>query len=282
MSEHPAPAAEDFELATRVEGKGGLYTAVVSPGWEIWGPNGGYMATLALRAAAAEAQIKNPASLYCQFLRPARFDRIEARVTVAHSGRRAEAIRVSLLQDDKPVLEGLLRTALPGEGLEHARFRAPEVAPPEGLPTLDELLPEGKSFPFWKNIEARVLLTQRFEPKRGAMPPHWLEWYRFRPTPTFDDPVVDAARALVLIDTLGWPATWLQHPRPKFLAPSLDVVTFFHANARHSEWLLAEQESPIARGGLVGATGRVFTRDGTLVASGGAQLLCAPAPAPTG
>src|SRR5688500_8016091 len=113
MSEHPAPAAEDFELATRVEGKGGLYTAVVSPGWEIWGPNGGYMATLALRAAAAEAQIKNPASLYCQFLRPARFDRIEARVTVAHSGRRAEAIRVSLLQDDKPVLEGLLRTALP-------------------------------------------------------------------------------------------------------------------------------------------------------------------------
>jgi len=279
MSEDSATAAEDFELATRMEGGDGRYTAVVSPAWEIWGPNGGYMATLALRAAAAEAQIKHPASFYCQFLRPARFDRIEGRVAVAHSGRRAEAIRVSLLQDDKPVLEGLLRTAMPGEGLEHVNLRAPEVAPPEGLPSLDELLPKGKSFPFWKNIEARVLLTQRFEPKRGPIPPHWLEWYRFRPAPTFDDPVVDAARALVLIDTLGWPATWLQHPKPKFLAPSLDVVTFFHASARDSEWLLAEQESPIATGGLVGATGRVFTRDGKLVASGGAQLLCAPAPA---
>ena len=105
MTEEAALTAEDFELATRVEGGDGRYTAMVSPGWEIWGPNGGYMATLAMRAAAAEAQIKHPASLYCQFLRPARFERVEARVTVAHSGRRAEAIRVSLVQDDKPVLE---------------------------------------------------------------------------------------------------------------------------------------------------------------------------------
>lgn len=279
MSERASSTAEDFDVATRVEGTDGHYTAFVSRAWEIWGPNGGFMATLALRAAAAEAQIKHPASFYCQFIRPARFDHIEARVTVAHSGRRAEAIRVSLVQDHKPVLEGLLRTALPGEGLEHICVSAPEVAPPEGLPTLDELLPEGKSFPFWRNIEARVLLTERFVPKRGPLPPRWLEWYRFRPTPTFDDPVVDAARALVLIDTLGWPATWLQHPKPKFLAPSLDVVTFFHASATRSEWLLAEHESPIARGGLVGSSGRVFTRDGALVASGGAQLLCAPAPA---
>jgi len=279
MTERAALPAEDFDLATRVEGGSGVYTASVSPGWEIWGPNGGFMATLALRAASAEAQIKNPASLYCQFLRPARFDKIEARITVVHSGRRAEAIRVSLVQDDKPVLEGLLRTALPGEGLEHVSARAPEVATPESLPTLDELLRDrGKSFPFWNNIEARVLMPERFEPERAPLPPRWLEWYRFRPTPTFDDPVVDAARALVLIDTLGWPATWLKHPKPKFLAPSLDVVTFFHSSARESEWLLAEHESPVAGGGLVGSIGRVFARDGTLVASGGAQLLCAPAP----
>src|SRR6185503_4951237 len=144
---------------------------------------------------------------------PARFERVEARVTVAHSGRRAEAIRVSLVQDDKPVLEGLLRTAMPGQGLEHTGVRAPEVAGPDGLPRLEEMRGDRKNFPFWRNIEARVLLTERFERDRPELPARWLEWYRFRPPPTFSDPVVDAARALVLIDPLGWPATWIRHPK---------------------------------------------------------------------
>jgi acyl-CoA thioesterase-2 len=267
----------DFESDTRVDGEHGAYTCSVSPAWEIWGPNGGYMASIALRAAAKEARIKNPASVYCQFLRVARFDRVEARVTIVQQGRRSESIRVSLVQDDKPVLEGLVRTALPGDGLEHADYRVPEVPEPQGLPTMDELRqPEMPKFSFWDNLESRVIDTQRFEKDRPPAAPHWLEWYRFRPTPTFDDPFVDAARSLVLIDTLGWPAVWLRHPNPRFRAPNLDVTAFFHASSRESEWLLCEQESPIAEGGLIGTRARVFDRNGKLLASGGAQLLCIP------
>src|SRR5207237_398747 len=85
------------------------------------------------RPAGAEAAIKNPATFYCQFLRVARFEAIEAAVAVVQAGRRSESIRVSLVQGGKPVLEGLLRTALPGDGIEHEAYTAPEVPAPETL-----------------------------------------------------------------------------------------------------------------------------------------------------
>ena len=271
-------SGEDFEHATRVRGGGGTYQATLSPAWEIWGPNGGYMATIALRAAGAEAKIPSPVSFYAQFLRVARFDTIEARVTVVQSGRRSESIRVSLVQDGKAVLEGLLRTALPGEGLEHTAFTAPQIPPPEALPRAEDLRgADSPAYRFWQNIEQRVPRTDYFTAERASLSPHLVEWYRFRPSATFDDPFVDAGRSLLLIDTMGWPAVWLKHPKPRFQAPNLDVVAFFHADARDSEWLLCEQECPLGQGGLLGTRARVFDRQGRLVASGGAQLLCLPA-----
>ncbi len=38
--------------------------------------------------------------------------------------------------------------------------------------------------------------------------------------------------------------------------------------------LLVEYEAPIAKGALMGATGRIWTEDGRLIASGGSQMLC--------
>lgn len=39
-------------------------------------------------------------------------------------------------------------------------------------------------------------------------------------------------------------------------------------------WLLVDGHAPVAADGLVGWTGRLWTVEGTLVASGGGQLLC--------
>jgi acyl-CoA thioesterase-2 len=48
---------------------------------------------------------------------------------------------------------------------------------------------------------------------------------------------------------------------------SLDHAMWFHHFARVDDWLLYVQESPAASGGRGLALGRMFTRDGLLVAS---------------
>jgi acyl-CoA thioesterase len=268
-----------LEEDTRVEGGGGVYTAKLSKNWEIWGPNGGYLAAIALRAATAEATIPVVATIYCQFLRVARFDDVNLHVHVLQRGKRSEALRVSMVQDGKPVLEAMVRTALPGAGIQEEPPARTGIPGPDGLPTLDELYPKTEPrLAFWENIEARVLIPERFAMRGSPIARDWLEWYRFRPAAIFEDPAVDCLRSLILIDTLGWPATWVKHPDTPFRAPSLDVAVFFHAPAAHSEWLLAESVCAIAKNGLVGTSGRVFDRDGRLIASGGAQLLSVPAP----
>jgi acyl-CoA thioesterase II len=271
----------DFEVDTRldaVEPDAGRFRAQLSRAWEIWGPNGGYVAAIALRAAGRVARIPRPASLCGHFLRVADFAPVEVEVVPLHLGRRSESLRVSIRQDARPVFEALVRTAAEGPGLAHAHGPAPEVPPPEALPDPASLRGDaGPRYPFWNNLDVRVVDSARFRDPEHRDPPVWREWYRFTPRARFDDPFVDAGRLLLLIDTLSWPAASRAHPRDSgFQAPSLDVTAWFHALAPDCEWLLADCESPIAGRGLVGANGRVWARDGRLLATGGAQLFCVP------
>jgi len=269
----------DFARDTRVEAvEGTRFRASLHPDWEIWGPNGGYLAAIALRAAGAVARVQRPVAFYAHFLSVARFDEVSLEVVPLRQGRRAESLRVSLSQRGKPVLEGLLKTASEGPGLEHEAVQMPQVARPEALASIEELLPsERPRYAFWKNLESRPLRPERVGRSPEPREAQWREWYRFRPRACFDDPWVDAARLLLLIDTLSWPAAVGPHPETDFVAPNLDVVAWFHAFEPESEWLLADVQAPLASAGLIGTTARVWSRSGRLLASGGAQLLCAPA-----
>jgi acyl-CoA thioesterase II len=271
----------DFELDTRLEEvapEDGLFRAHLSRDWEIWGPNGGYVAAIALRAAGRVARIPRPASASVHFLRVAEFAPVDLEVSALHRGRRAESLRVCMRQGGKPVLEALVRTAAGGPGLAHAHESCPDVPAPESLPDIRSLRPaDAAPYAFWHNLEARVVHPERFREPEKAREPIWREWYRFTPRATFDDPFVDAGRLLLLIDTLGWPAACQPHGRDSgFQAPSLDVTAWFHALAPESDWLLSDHVSPVAGGGLIGTRGHVWDRRGRLLASGGAQLVCVP------
>jgi acyl-CoA thioesterase II len=272
-------ALGDFESDTRLDGDGGRYRATLSRDWEIWGPNGGYVAAIALRAAGRVARVPRPASFAGHFVSVARFEPVDVEVTPVHQGRRSESLRVAIRQAGRPVLEALVRTAAEGPGLEHVFGPAPDVPDPEGLKSLDELRdPDEPRFRFWDNLEERPLHPERWKGLRSAHDPEFRAWFRFRPRATFDDPFLDAARALLLIDTMSWPAACQPHPDSAFIAPNLDVTAWFHAAAPESEWLFSEHESRLAAGGLMGTSGRVWSRDGRLLASGGAQLFCVPRP----
>jgi acyl-CoA thioesterase II len=274
----------DFDLDTRLDGRDGRYRASLSKDWEIWGPNGGYLAAIALRAAGREARIPRPAAASFHFLSVARFDEVEVAVAPLRMGRSAESLRVSIAQGGRAVLEGMVRTAAACDGLEHDATSPPAVPGPERLKTADELRDPDSDYvphPFWQNLEARPLSPERFREGPRRRDPVWREWYRFRPRATFDDPWVDAGRLLLLIDTLSWPAAVQAHPDPAYQAPNLEVAAWFHRSAPESEFLLVDTECPVAEAGLMGTAARVWSRDGRLLASGGAQLLCRAVPPPS-
>jgi acyl-CoA thioesterase-2 len=258
-----------LDQATRLAGDGGSYSIELSREWEIWGPNGGYLAALALRAAGLQAEIAQPASFYCHFLRSPDFDRVELEVDSLRRGRRSESFAVRMTQQGKPVLQALVRTAADAPGYEHQQLRMPSVPAPETLPEHQHL-----PFPFWHNIERRLLDEQAASGQQAVV----REWTRFRPEPCFEDPFLDAARSLILLDTYGWPAAYRKYRDRAMVAPNLDTSVWFHQRAPRSEWLLIDHECPIGHHGLLGVSGRVWSADGLLLATGGAQLCCLPAP----
>jgi acyl-CoA thioesterase len=86
---------------------------------------------------------------------------------------------------------------------------------------------------------------------------------------------VDAARTLIVLDVGSWPAGSRPHAYldPPFIAPSLDLYASFQHSGVSSEWLLLDAHSPVAGDGLLSWTGRVWSRDRRLIASGGGQAV---------
>lgn len=269
----------DFAADTRVDGSSGAYTATLSRDWEIWGPNGGYLAAIALRAAGTETSLRRPATFTCQFLSVADFGAVDLAVRTLREAKRAAAVAVSMSQKGRAILEALAWIIDDAaQGLEHDVTSMPAAPAPETLPSYEELQLEGYPwFPFWRNIETREI--GRRDDRSVTGPPVWRAWLRYRPVATFDDPFVDAARAVVLLDTMSWPAACQMHTFPTpYVAPSLDVSVQFHRRAPLSEWLLCDTRAPLATGGLIGSQAQVWSADGQLVATGISQLFCRPNP----
>lgn len=261
----------------------GAYTAKVHEDWAIWGPNGGYIASILFRAMAAESPLSRPASFSCQYLGVAAFDMVDLQVTITRSTKRAVALHAAMTQAGRPIASALAWfVAQDLSALEHDAAPPPCAPDPLTVPTLDERLPgDPGRFAFWQNVENRPV-TWLDEPEwlaREPGEPRNVNWFRFRPRATFADPSADACRLLVLLDTMQWPAATLAYRAADltYIAPSLDLTVVFHRHAPAEEFLLVEARSPTATGGLVGGTASVWG-GGKLLATSTQQMLCRPAP----
>lgn len=273
----------DLALDTEVHGSDGTYTRTLSRDWEIWGPNGGYVASVALRAAGAYSRFDRPASVVGHYLGVASFD---APVTITtetlREAKRAESIRVQITQRDAPIFDAMVWAIDDVGGLQHDFSDRPEVPDPLALPTVRERLDAAgierqAPFPFWLNFEERPLMWVENWEEREPAPPRFASWFRYVPAETFDDLWVDACRSLILIDTLGWPAANRFHVGDHgFVAPSIDIAVAFHRFEADEPWLLARAEASSAHAGIIGCAGDVWSREGALLATGTSQLLCRP------
>jgi acyl-CoA thioesterase II len=271
----------DLAADTDVTGSVGRYSARLSRDWEIWGPNGGYIASIALRAAGKHSQFGRPVSIAGHFLGVATFDDVILEVKTLRLTKRAESMRVSMRQGRNAIFEALVWSCAPLEGLEHELALSPADFEPESVPSTADRLAEAGVEPmykFWSNFDERSeqWTTQEEWLERTPAYPSFERWYRFLPTSTFDDLWVDACRSLILVDTLGWPAVSNLHIDGGYIAPSIDITCAFHRARIQEPWLFAQATSVSANAGVIGCEAKVWARDGALLAMGTSQLLCRP------
>jgi acyl-CoA thioesterase-2 len=259
--------AEDLNITG--EGKG-RYKATLSRDWEAWGPLGGYVAALAFQAAGAESPFSRPASFSCVYVGSLTFDDVELAVKPLRSGGTACCQRVEVVQNGKLVLESTIWSIRDAEGLQHDVATAPAVPRPEDIGEIDgtELVSQ---FPFAEKIEARF-----FQPVGELSDPLWQVWARFRPRALFENPWIDCARSLILIDIAAWPSAFRHHRGSDvaFIAPSLDLHVIFHDPGSQADWLLVDAIAPVAADGLIGCTAKLWSGESKLLASGMSQSLC--------
>lgn len=282
-------AHPDFDEATTVDGGDGAYTATLSPAYRSSvGPFGGYLAAIALRAAATNASMPRLASLSCHFHAVAEPDAVRIEVSTVHATRRAESISVRMCQGDLPVLSALVWFVAERDGLDHDPPRVPRVPPPSLLAPLERV--HAKFSGFWF-AEARPIyeppLSQPWPP--GDPPwglttsldcliaesaPSLRTWMRMRPNATYSEPIVDASRALVAIDWLVPFVAAARHiGRRVVLHSTLDLNVSFHDFEPRSEWLYCEAEVGSARGGIAHGTATVWSASGVLLATGSQQMV---------
>ncbi len=272
----------DLDEDTRVERvSAGRYRGSVSAAWALWGPVGGYVAAIALRAAGAHSRRPFPASLSCHYLSPARFDVVDIEVECLRTTRNATSLAVRMTQKDTPVLNALVwAVAEDIRGPERPLSVPPDVPGPDEVEemVLDRHLASNTSASatatgtFWRNLELRTLpATEDHRAVRGC---EVHSWVKFRARAFFGDPWVDACRELVSLDTAIFPAVALALDGGRYVTLSLDLYAAFHAPPPAEDYLLVAAQSTAAGAGLVSGTSQTWSRDGTLTSSGGSQLMC--------
>lgn len=274
----------DFAAATTVEGGDGRYRARLDADWFAWGPFGGYLAALAMRAVGAAARLPWPASFSGLFLNVGEVGAVEIEVRVLKGGKRAEALRATIIQGERALFEASVWMVDAGmQGLTHDHARMPVVAPPERTQSYRELAEDyDEWFPFWRHIEGRPM--QWYEPDSRPPPdPAWQAWLRLNEPPVPDGPAMRAAAAVMWLDFPGWNAAAQAHPWPTtHIAPTLDLTVQLQAalyeSAAPPVWVLAEGVCPTGAGGLLGATSKLWAPDGKLLAASTTQMICRPNP----
>jgi acyl-CoA thioesterase-2 len=194
--------------------------------------------------------------------------------------------RVTAIQHGRPMFVMSVSFHKAEPGLDHAS-RMPEVPAPEDLPSeqqlrsklLDHLPDSMKSY--WERerpIEMRPVDVSRYF-SREPRPAEQYLWMRATGPLPDDFPlhqcVLAYASDFSLLDTALIAHGKLMFDKDIQLA-SLDHALWFHRPFRADEWLLYAQDSPSGHGARGFCRGRVFTRDGVLVASVAQEGLTRP------
>ena len=240
---------------------------------------GGQVAAQALVAAVRTVEDRRVHSLHAYFLRPGDPKTpILYEVERIRDGKSFTTRRVVAIQEGEAIFSMSASFQRDEDGPSHQR-PMPEAAPPESVPSTDELIAaaarESKDpiFHFLERLE-RPIVVHDLDPTDPRRPERrtgeHVVWFRARgelpDDPLLHQCVLTYASDLTLLDaSLRQHAlTWFD---PSLQVASLDHAIWFHRPFRADRWLLYVTESPTTSGSRGLNLGRVYTHEGTLVAT---------------
>ncbi|WP_426263239.1 acyl-CoA thioesterase [Sphingomonas sp. PWP1-2] len=240
---------------------------------------GGQVIAQALQAAQRSTDVPKQAhSLHAYFMRAGDESHpILYRVVRDFDGKSFATRRVIATQRGLPILNLACSLQVPEGGLAH-QDAMPDVPPPEDL-TSDRELRLAMIDRIPEKFRA-MFLRPRMVDIRPVSPRSWLDpveqeprqnsWFRVV-APIGDDPALHRAilayasdMSLLGTATLAHGVNWMTH---KLQTASLDHALWLHEDFRADDWLLYVCDSPWAGHARGFNRGKIFARDGRLVAS---------------
>jgi acyl-CoA thioesterase-2 len=216
---------------------------------------GGQLLAQAIRAAAhtvPDGRVLH--SMHGYFVRPGQpREPIVLRVQRDTDGRRYSTRRVTATQSTD-ILQVSCSFVHPKPGPDYQADTMPSVPPPDGLP--DYPLDPDRLF----DLEARLPEDPR-------------PWYRWparlwvRVREPLSDNANELACAMVFLSDLCTGLSRAPHVQDVGLLPSIDHAVWLHRLAHPNDWMLLDLDPVTTAAGRGVYSGRVFTADGTLLAT---------------
>ena len=200
---------------------------------------------------------------------------VEYSVDVLRDGRSFSTRRVQGFQNGEPIFSMIASFQDLDPGIEHQDELPAGIPDPETLPSAQEYLGDNphpvaqywaKARPFdMRHVGSPIYFEVSGEPV--AHQAVWIKSLGDLP----DDPAIHRAALAYASDYTILESIYRRHGiawgHPGLKSASLDHAMWFHRDGRADQWLLYVQESPSAQGGRGLALGKIFTRDGRLLAT---------------
>ena len=252
----------------------GRYTAALDHGWDLVPlPQGGVIASFALRAAAASVAEPDQHLRTCTtvFAGQVSAGNLEIDVQVLRRGRTASQVVTTVRNEGAPAGATVLAVfGTERRGPSFVDVVPPEVPRPGDCPSYrDPPPPEadmGEPFPFWTRVEGRAALGHppwaEYEPTTSDV----ATWLRFDDPPWLPDGSLDPLGLVTLADRMpGSVGERVGRDGPRWFAPSSDLTVHLIEPLR-TEWVLAHDRARWADDGWASAESTLWDEQGTLVA----------------
>ncbi len=237
---------------------------------------GGQVLAQSLVAASRTVADDRPVhSMHGYFLRAGDSRRgITFAVDRIHDGRSFSTRRTQAYQDGVPIFSMIASFQDVGPGMSHEIPMPTGMPEPESLPDLEDHLVGLHPLEMrrWADrpIEIRHIPSPIYTSVESEHTPHQAVWLRVRHELP-NDPLLHRAALAYASDMTIQESILRAHGIPWLTdglkVASLDHAMWWHRDGRVDEWMLYVQESPSASGGRGLGTGRIYTRDGVLLAS---------------